>query len=220
MRMRAFAIMLLSLACLAGPAFAQEDSGPAKVAVISIHGTIDYGLQKSLERRVEQAIADGAEVILFEMDSYGGGLDPGAEMGDYINDIKKRDDGRIRTVAYVHRKAISAGALISLACQEIIMRSDTSIGDCEAIMVDPQTRSMKTAPEKIQSMVRNLMRKYAQSNGYPVNLCEAMVDVDIEVWRVQLAGEPERRYLTPLEVDNLTEVQKADMTKDLSLIHI
>jgi len=215
MRMRTLAIMLLSLAGLVGPAFAQEDFGAAKVAVISIHGTIDYGLQKSLERRVEEAIAGGAEVILFEMDSYGGGLQPGAEMGDYINDIKKRDDGRIRTVAYVHKKAISAGALISLACQEIIMRSDTSIGDCEAIMVDPQTRSMKTAPEKVQSMVRNLMRRYAQSNGYPVNLCEAMVDVDIEVWRVTLAGEDEARYLTPLEMDKLTEVQKADMTKDL-----
>lgn len=187
----------------------------SKVAVIPLHGTIDYGLQKSLERRVAQARDEGAEVLLFEMDTLGGGLDPGAEMADHINEIKRESNGKVRTVAYVHNRAISAGALISLACQEIVMRTNATIGDCQAIMINPQTRAMEAAPEKIQTYVRVLMRKLAQSNGYPEILCEAMVDEDIEVWQVTLKDEDKPRYLTPHEIEALSELEKGDMTKTL-----
>ena len=84
-------------------------------------------------------------------------------------------------MAYVEKKAISADALISLACQQIIMRRGTTIGDCEAIMISPQSQTMEPAPEKVQTFVRVLMRKYSKANGYPTALCEKMVDPDMEV---------------------------------------
>ena len=71
------------------------------------------------------ALDEGANVIILQMDTYGGGLDPGAEMGDLMLDIKARTGGKVKTVAYVDKKAISAGALISLGCQEIVMRRGT-----------------------------------------------------------------------------------------------
>ena len=167
-----------------------------------------------MERRVGLALEDGAEVIFFEMDSYGGGLEPGIEIGDLVNGIKADTDGKVRTVAYVHKKAISAGALISLACQSIVMRSGTTIGDCQAIMINPQTRMMEEAPEKIQTTVRAQMRKYAQSNGYPEILCEAMVDQEIEVHQVTFP-DGTVKYLTPREIEALSMIEKEDIRKKL-----
>ena len=162
-----------------------------KVAIIPISGDIDYGLQKSLERRLDSALEQGVGVVIFQMDSYGGGLDPGAEMGDMI----LAAGSKVRTVAFVDRKAISADALISLACQQIIMRRGTTIGDCEAIEITPGAQTMEAAPEKVQTFVRVLMRKYAAANGYPAAICEKMVDLDMEVYQCKFA-DGAVRYLT------------------------
>ena len=192
--MRTFcrAILLLAMAFAVGMAWAQgpvsgDSSGAgvqgtaSNVAVITVRGEIDYGLWKSLERRKKLALDAGAEVIIFELDSYGGGLFEGIDIADLINGIKSEG---VKTVAYVHNKAISAGAMIALACQEIVMRRHTTIGDCQAIMISPQTRTIEPAPEKIQTNVRAVMRKYAQSNGYPELVAEAMVDPGLTVYKV------------------------------------
>ena len=219
--MRAPLIVVLAALCLLGAATAEQKPGasqdslaqPAlasKVAVIPITGDIDYGLQKSLERRLNIAIEEGAEVIIFEMDSYGGGLDPGAEMADMI----LAAGSKVKTVAYVDKKAISADALISLACQQIIMRRGTTIGDCEAIMVSPSSQAMEVAPEKVQTFVRVLMRKYAKSNGYPAALCEKMVDPDMEVYQCKFA-DGTVRYISGQELEEMKTEEKQGLEKKL-----
>jgi membrane-bound serine protease (ClpP class) len=218
---RAHLIIALTALCLLGAASAEEKpvasqkpaAQPAlanKVAVIPIHGEIDYGLQKSLERRLDSAFEQGAEVIIFEMDTYGGGLDPGAEMADMI----VAAGSKARTVAYVEKKAISAGALISLGCQQIIMRRGTTLGDCQAIMISPQSQTMEAAPEKVQTFVRVLMRKYSKANGYPQALCEKMVDPDMEVFQCKFATGTVR-YLTGQQVDELKSDEKQGLEKKL-----
>jgi membrane-bound serine protease (ClpP class) len=184
----------------------------SKVAIIPITGDIDYGLQKSLERRLDSALEQGVGAVIFQMDSYGGLLDPGAEMGDMI----LAAGSKVRTVAYVEKKAISADALISLACQQIIMRRGTTIGDCEAIMISPGAQTMETAPEKVQTFVRVLMRKYSSSNGYPTALCEKMVDPDMEVYQCKFA-DGTVRYLTGQQADELKTEEKLGLEKRLIL---
>ncbi len=190
MKAARFAVALCVL-CLCGvAAMAQEAATVAKVAppaarvaVITINGDVDYGLFKSIERRVHEAVDGGADVLLFEIDTYGGEVTAAVQIGDLIDGVKLSAHGRVTTVAYVHVKAISAGALISLSCQKIVMKRGTTIGDAEAII--PGLHGIEVAPEKYQTMVRALARKYAQSNGHPVTLCEAMVDPDLEVWQVK-----------------------------------
>ena len=163
---------------------------------------------------MSEALDAGAEVIVFEIDTFGGRLDAALEIGDSIDDIKQRTNRSVKTVAYVHKKAISAGALISLACREIVMRNGTTIGDCQAVQVNPQTRPMEAAPEKIQSPTLAFMRKYAQSNGYPELLCEAMVDPDIEVKKV-VFPDGTVRYLRSQEFDKLGAEEKKGAKDEL-----
>ncbi len=212
-------IIVLAALCLLGAAAEEKPAGsqgPAaqtalasKVAVIPISGDIDYGLQKSLERRLNSALEQGAGVIVFEMDSYGGELDPGAEMADMI----LAAGSKVRTVAYVEKKAISADALISLACQQIIMRRGTTIGDCEAIMIT-QSQTMEVAPEKVQTFVRVLMRKYSKANGYPTALCEKMVDPDMEVSQCKFSNGTVR-YLSGQELGELKADEKVGLETKL-----
>ncbi len=212
-------IIVLAALCLLGAAAEEKPAGsqgPAaqtalasKVAVIPISGDIDYGLQKSLERRLNSALEQGAGVIVFEMDSYGGELDPGAEMADMI----LAAGSKVRTVAYVEKKAISADALISLACQQIIMRRGTTIGDCEAIMIT-QSQTMEPAPEKVQTFVRVLMRKYSKANGYPTALCEKMVDPDMEVSQCKFSNGTVR-YLSGQELGELKADEKVGLETKL-----
>lgn len=187
-----------------------------KVAVITISGDIDFGMLWSLKRRIPAAIESGADVLLFEMDTYGGDLHAAFEIGDLIYDIRNEHSGKIRTVAYVQKKAFSAGALISLACGDIVMRRGTTIGDCQPIMVNPQSHSIETAPEKIQTGVRAYMSKYADGNGYPEALCLKMVDIDMEVYRVKLASGAVR-YMTPHQIDELKADEKTGIEKTLVL---
>jgi membrane-bound serine protease (ClpP class) len=218
-----FAVVLLSLAVAGGAPGEFADNPVARpepertlatsIAVIPIRGNIDYGLLKSVERRIDEALAAEADLIIFEMDTYGGQLDPAIEIGDRINAVKSETDDHVFTVAYVDKKAISAGALISLSCRQIVMKDSTTLGDCQPIMVSPQTQAMEPAPEKIETMVRAVMRKYAQSNGYPEALCVAMVDPELEVYRVTFPGES-AEYLSKRDFDDLPADRREAAKKD------
>ncbi len=87
------------------------------------------------------------------------------------------------TVAYVEREAISAGAIISVSCQDIIMQEHTTIGDCAPI--SPGTTLEGVEREKIESPTRGFFERAANANNYPVALLRAMVSIQIEVYRVK-----------------------------------
>jgi len=89
-------------------------------------------------------------------------------------------------VAYVTTEAISAGALISVSCNEIIMRKNTTIGDCAPISLGGKLEGVER--EKIESFIRAAFQRAAEANGYPELLLKAMVTMQVEVWRVKNLG--------------------------------
>ena len=74
-------------------------------------------------------------------------------------------------VAYVNMQAASAGALISIACDSIYMKTGSSIG--AATVVD---QSGNVMPDKYQSFMRGMMRSTAQATGRDPHIAESMVD--------------------------------------------
>ena len=153
---------------------------PAKAAIISCKGMIDQGLLESLERRGETAIDAGADYLIFEIETYGGLVDAADSIAKYF--IQTVDD-RARTVAYVSTEAISAGALISVSCNDIIMRRSTTIGDCAPIIMGGKLEGVER--EKSESFIRAAFQRAAEANGYPELLLKAMVTMQTEVWRVK-----------------------------------
>ncbi|MCB7128279.1 MAG: hypothetical protein J3T61_01925 [Candidatus Brocadiales bacterium] len=180
---------------------AQEEAPrEAKVFVIALEGMIDGGLYSSVERRTKIALEENPSLIIFEIDTYGGRLEPAFEISEHIADIPEET----KTVAYIPKKAISAGALIAVSCNEIVMGPHAELGDCEPIIPSAEG-GYKTVGEKIQTVLRTKFRKFAEKNGYPVKLAEAMVTSELEVYRIITEDAPEGRFVTARELKEMTE---------------
>ena len=153
-----------------------------KTAVIPVSGMIEPGLKSFIERATGDALAQGAKVIIYEIDTFGGELGAAFEISDIIANV----DEDILTIAYVKTKAISAGSLIALSCKQLVMKKNTTIGDCAPIIQSKE--GPKMLGEKIQSPLRAKFRSLAKKNGYPPLLAEAMVSKDIEILKIQIGS--------------------------------
>lgn len=179
-----------------------EDVSPKKVSIIPLVGMIDGGIHSSLKRRVEIAKENGSNLIIFEIDTYGGQLEAAFEISEYISNI-----ANTKTIAFIPTKAISAGSLIAISCNEIYMAPQAELGDCEPI-VPSSEGGYKTVGEKIQTVLRTKFRKFAEKNGYPVLLAEAMVTKEIEIYHVVTEDKPDGYYISGKELKEMNEEEK------------
>lgn len=156
---------------------------------VPITGNIDNGLFKLTERALAEAHIKGANLVIFEIDTYGGYLDPAIKIRDLI--LKSN----IYTVTYVRGRAWSAGALIALAGEKLVMAEGSSIGAAET----------RPEEEKYISAVRKEFKATAEARGRNTELAAAMVDKDIEIEGISPKGK-----LLTLTVDEAIEHQIAD----------
>ncbi|MFW6270046.1 MAG: NfeD family protein [Bacillota bacterium] len=133
--------------------------------LIKIEGEIDNGIFELVERGLEEAENVNADYLIFELDTPGGYLDPALKIRDQIL------QSEITTIAYVRGRAWSAAALISLATEELIMLSGSSIGAAEPRPYDEKTVSALTREFKATAETRNRNPE----------LAAAMVDSDIAI---------------------------------------
>ncbi len=183
MRIKVF-VFVLCVVSLAAAKIAVEpnviDLPQAKAAVITCTDLIDDGLYSSIKRRCNTAITAGANYLILEIGTYGGLVKSADDISKYL--ILDLAD-KAKTVAYVNTEAISAGAMISVSCQDIIMRKNTTIGDCAPIQMDGKLEGVER--EKAESFIRATFQRAAQANNYPEALLEAMVSRHKKVWRAR-----------------------------------
>lgn len=195
----ALAAALLGLSAPPQPAATtsggQASAGDAAAAVIPIRGVIDDIQWRSVERRLAEAERAGAKIIVFEMDTPGGLVTSALEISKLIKTLPERG---LRTVAWVNDDALSAGAMISLAAQEILVASTASIGDCAPIMISPTgglEELGETERAKAESPILQEFRDSAVRNGYDPLLLRAMVTLGTELWWVEHIRSGERRFV-------------------------
>jgi membrane-bound serine protease (ClpP class) len=190
--MRKLAGLLLAVFLLGNAAVS---SAAETVYIIPIKGVIDLGLSAFVKRALTEAKENNAKAVILEIDTFGGRVDAAVEICDILEEIKP-----IPTVAVVDDQAWSAGALISLACDKIIMSPGSSIGSAEPRQMGGGGKDELT-DEKAVSAVRAKFKALAEQNNHPVNLALAMVDKDFEVKQVKVKGET--KILTAGEIDDL-----------------
>lgn len=176
------------LACLL---IAAENGAPPvkKAVVISCHEMIDDGLYRSIVRRGNEALRRGADYLILDISTYGGLVESADDISKYlILDIGKK----IHTIAYVSTEAISAGAMISTSCKDIIMRENTTIGCSAPVAMGTPLEGAER--EKIESFIRAAFSRAAQANRYPEALLKAMVSRELEVWQVRNKKTGQNEY--------------------------
>ncbi len=154
---------------------------PPKAVVIICADMVDLGMYESIKRRTEIAIANDATYLIYQIDTDGGLVDSARSIWDYLmHNVAQRG---VRTVAYINNRAFSAGALISVACQDIIMKEAAQIGDCAPIMLGGTLEGVER--EKMESPLREYFDTAANINGYPAALCRAMVTDKLVIYQVK-----------------------------------
>lgn len=142
----------------------------SKIYVAHIESEIDLGLAPYITRVINEAEKAHAKAIIFKVNTLGGRVDAAIQIKDAILSTN------ILTIAFVNHRAISAGALITLSCDKIVMVPGASIG--AATVVD---QAGKKVGEKYQSFMRSEMRTIAEKNGRRKDVAQGMVDEKIIV---------------------------------------
>lgn len=135
------------------------------VVALTVDGVIDLGLAPFLSRTLQEAEEAGAAAVVLDINTFGGRVDAAVAMRDSLVNAP------IRTVAFINQRAISAGALIALACETIVMTPGATIGAAA-----PVTGNAQPAGEKTVSYVRKEFRATAEIRNRPPAFAEAMVD--------------------------------------------
>ena len=187
---------MLAAACAVHPARAVWPAAAAPAATVPAPAAADYGTvgyaeiddvidrfqDRYLARVVEQARAGDVDTLLVRIDTDGGEVHHARTMFKRILDLEA--DG-IRTVAFVDFRAISAGALIAYAHEEVYLAETASIGDVGVVFQSPEGK-IEYAPEKIETVVRTLLAQAAEQRGWSRGLLLKMTAHKQTLYRATL----------------------------------
>ncbi len=171
------------MALLAFTAWASEQAkyqeGTLRIFLMEIKGDIDPRMNRYVDLALTQATEEEADMVIIEMDTYGGAVID-------ANDIRTRILEYEKPVwVYINNDAASAGALISIACDSIYMVPGANIGAATVV----NGADGAAAPDKYQSYMRGIMRSTAEKNGRDPLIAEGMVDDRVEIEGVTEAGK-------------------------------
>jgi len=189
---------MLPAAGLAADAEQEQPKQPkdfSEGVLIAIDGMITPMLEQYVYRKLEVAKQRGADLVILEIDSPGGLVDASLNLAGRLRDLDWA-----QTVVYVPRRALSGATIIALGADEIVMRKAATIGDAGPIF-QGEDAQFRHAPEKIRSMLAREVRDLAEAAGRPPALAEAMVDMDLVVYRVKNRQTGEIRYMAQHEID-------------------
>lgn len=186
-------ILVLILLAISLTVYATSTTDQGLVYVIPIKGEINRATHNYVRDVLQEIGEEDVEAIIFEIDTYGGLV----EEAQKIRDLIIATD--IPTISFVNNKAISAGVLISIASEKIVMTPTSTIGSAETI---PNT-------EKILSFWRSTLRDTAQYRGRNSQIIEGMADKDIVV-----EGVSEKGKLINLTAQEALEYGIADFIAD------
>lgn len=200
---RAIALLLLVLSIGMMARAAIADSGVANlgpvaphraaknVVIITIEGEIDTIMARSVERRVEQAAKGGADALVFEIDS------PGGEVGSVLRICNAIKGSAVKnTIAWIRRDAFSGGAIVALACREIVVNDPCSFGDAQAVGIDPlrgivgikdSETLKKVLPPLISEVLDSARRHNSAFNAYERDeyLVQSIIANDVALWLIR-----------------------------------
>jgi len=151
-----FLSLLIFSFCLVTKAEIKKDSSKFKTQVykLDIKREIGPAAWRQTKTAFREAKEWNADLLLIHMNTYGG-------MVIHADSIRTTIlNSKIPVYVFIDNNAASAGALISIACDSIYMRTGANIG--AATVVNQTGEAM---PDKYQSYMRSTMRATAESHG-------------------------------------------------------
>ncbi|MFC4558857.1 nodulation protein NfeD [Virgibacillus kekensis] len=140
------------------------------VYVIPIEDEVERGLKAFLDRTTEEAKDTGADRIIFEIDTPGGGVAAAGQIAELLQNLE------IPTTSFIVNRALSAGSYIALNTDNIYMKPHATMGASGVINQDGTA-----ADKKAQSAWLSAMKSAAESKGRDPLYAAAMADPSIDL---------------------------------------
>lgn len=168
-------LILFFLLLFTAPAVLSQTT---RVMVMEIKENIDPRMKRYVDLAIGHANSTEADIVIIEMDTYGGMLTDAKEIVDAIMRFEKP------IWVFINADAASAGALISIACDSIYMAPGATIGAATVVESTGQK-----APDKYQSYMRSIMRSTAEEKGRDPRIAEGMVDEQLDLDSISPPGQ-------------------------------
>lgn len=151
--------------------FGKEGGKTVLVYVIPIEGQISNAQLYILRRGLKEAVANNIDAVVLRINTPGGDVETTLKMME----ILKNFGGE--TLAFVDKEAISAGAYIAAATDEIYFHPDGLLG-AAAVIQSTGEEVPETLKQKIGSYLRARIRSYSGDYRYRSEVIHAMMDMD------------------------------------------
>lgn len=171
----------------------RQDGETPLIYSITLKGDIDQGEASFIARGYEEASRNKADYVLLKIDTYGGLVDAAMNIKSTII------SSSTPTICFVEQKAISAGALIALSGNVLVMAPGTTMGAAEP------RQGNQIADEKIVSMWSKELTGAAEHNNRNGQIAAAMADS-----RIEIPGVVEKGKLLTLTAQEAVRLNMAD----------
>jgi len=145
-----------------------------QVYAVSLNGEITPAMSAYVTRQIELANLSGADGVILKITTLGGLVISALEITDSIL------ESDIPVVVYIENRAESAGALIAVAAETIIMAPGSHMGSAEPVPYS----------EKAVAAISGEFRKLAEKRGRDPLIAAGMADKNLDV-----PGFPEGRLV-------------------------
>ena len=176
------------------------------IAVIPIEGEINRYTALSMERRLGLARDSGADAVVIELDT------PGGEVGAVLEICNLIKAFPLPVTAWVNPDAYSGGAIIALACEEIVVAPYATMGDAAPISMNPVAFAQGLQRTERQKILQPLITEVVDSarrRGYDERLVQAFLTLGIELWLIERVGDGRRVFVTEAEYRGLFGTEPA-----------
>ncbi len=151
----------------------EKQAGPVRVKVIPVREPIAKPVLYILRRGLKEAQAEGVGTVVIDMET------PGGDLGTTLEIMAALDKFEGETVVYVNQEAISAGAIISSAADEIYFAPGGVIGAAAAVSGGGEEIA-ETMKQKINSYLSAKVRSVNAGKAHRADAVRAMMDADFE----------------------------------------
>ncbi len=175
---------------------AQAQGVTQQIWIVPIETQITPATAQFVRSRVARANEEQPLALVFTVNTPGGQILAAETIVDTI-----LQDARVPTIAVVSN-AISAGAIIAMSAEELVMLPGSSIGAATAI----NGLTGQQASEKVNSVWRSFFRTVAEARGRNPEVAEGMVSE-----RVEIPGLSTSEELITLTAAQAVEYDIADL---------
>jgi membrane-bound serine protease (ClpP class) len=167
-------ILFLSFLVIGMPGYSEEK---APVFVAEVEGIINPATAKFIIESIDQAVKEGGQCLIIELDT------PGGLMDSMRNIVKKILTSPIPIIVYVGpsgARAASAGVFITMSANIAAMAPSTHIGAAHPVSLG-EGKESKTMSEKIVNDTVSYIKTIAKTRGKNVEWAENAVRKSVSI---------------------------------------